>query len=114
MYFITAMTQEKIVNIGRFYNGVSSIPGAHSRTFGFFITEERAKNAVSNNEMGLHETLYDFLVVEQIDEGIYEPTTSQLWYEWIDDKWEECNAPDAVNRYCSLGDGRFVSFAHVG
>lgn len=114
MHFITAMTQETLVNIDRFNNGKPGMPGAYSRTFGFFITDERAKIAVCNNEMDLHEMLYDFLVIEQIDEGIHEFATAQSWYEWVGDNWEACNEPDVVGKYLSLGDGCFISFACVG
>jgi hypothetical protein len=73
---------------------------ALSRCFGYFFTENAARIAAINNHGGMHECLYDYLVIEKQSEGIHAHAQDVQWYKWIDtdrESWEgywyECDRP---------------------
>lgn len=60
-------------------------PGA-SRTFGYYVTQQDAVDAVQRNTLDIHEHSYTLCVVEKLDPGIH-PVRSwqdveQVWFMW--------------------------------
>jgi hypothetical protein len=90
MFFITAIYSEYVIE--------PDIYGSpYSRCFGYFIKKEDAIKAVENNESDLHECLYDYIVIENLKEGLYcgmEFNPSEIWFQWNGTEWLECIKPD--------------------
>lgn len=54
----------------------------NKRCFGFFNNLDRAIKAVEDNECDLEEYYYDYIVIEEFDEGIHPRAKQELWYMW--------------------------------
>jgi len=66
-----------------------------SRTFGFYEYVDKALSAVAENRCNMHESLYEYLVIEHIEEGIHPLSDSEKWFRW-DYKnhcWKRCRRP---------------------
>ena len=83
MYFITAIVSKEIKN-GKY------LP----RTFGFSKSFRKAKQWVNDNIGNMHECLYDYIVIENINPGIHSDTKQEWWYEWHYCRWIICQKPD--------------------
>jgi hypothetical protein len=66
------------------------------RCFGFFGTFEKAQTAVDNNTGNMRECLYEYLVIEEINEGIHPHVIKEWWNKWSENKnkWEPCDKPE--------------------
>lgn len=66
-----------------------------SRTFGFYHYAEDAIAAVEHDEGGMHESLYEWLCIEALLEGIHATATVLQWYHWdsLAATWKQCDAP---------------------
>lgn len=63
------------------------------RTFGFYPNYAQAFDAIKVNCGNMQECLYNYLVLEYIEEGVHGESKSEDWFEWNGFKWEECNKP---------------------
>lgn len=72
-WFITAITKD----------------GKSQRTFGFFNHYYRAYEAIKKDEGSMCECLYDYIVMEYIEDGIHPQVHAEYWWEWWDQhqKW---------------------------
>jgi hypothetical protein len=52
------------------------------RCFGFFNNYNDAYDAIVNNKGDLHEALYEYLVVEYIEQGIHPEIIIEKWWAW--------------------------------
>lgn len=103
-YFITAIA---------FHPGAPETypPGRKLRCFGFFGTLERAIASVLENECDMHECLYNYIVVENLDEGIHpsvrKDNPEELWFEWSRDRerWIQTQKPDWSKGYLGWSIG---------
>lgn len=77
-----------------FVTALSSNSKIASRCFGFFWNEERALNAIRNNEGGMQESLFDYLVLEKGGAGIHPDLEKVSWYEWLDAGWVKIDEPE--------------------
>lgn len=57
-----------------------------SRCVGYFSSFEEAEEAVEENYLDLHETIYDYIVIENIPEGLYRYDQDAKWYKWNNSK----------------------------
>lgn len=83
-------------------------PSALKRCFGFFFTEKEAINAVLNNDCDIHECLYEYVVIEEINDGIHGGVVNEIWFEWNRKKsgWEKISKkPVFAKRICNWGIG---------
>jgi len=62
------------------------------RTFGYYKDESEAHEAIAENRCNMQECLYNYLVLENIDEGIHPEVISEEWFRW-EDKWVPCEKP---------------------
>lgn len=62
------------------------------RTFGFYAEKRQAEIAVEENRGNMHECMYNFLVIEEIGEGVHALAENEQWYRW-DDRWVPCKKP---------------------
>jgi len=65
------------------------------RTFGYYSDAKVACAAVAENRCNMHECLYNYLVIENIGQGIHALADEEIWYRW-EDKWVQCPKPDAL------------------
>ena len=82
MYFITGFSKYEIDEKTR-------IPDIGSaRTFGYYMNSNDAKEAVKYNYCDIFESLYNYMVIEHIEEGLYRPATDRLFFKWNHEKRE--------------------------
>lgn len=82
-YFIT-MVKERKNNLNNMFHCI-----------GFYSDFNVARNVVVNNICDIHEQTYEYCVIESFGEGIYETSTNEVWFEWINSKkcYVECEKP---------------------
>ena len=82
-YFITMVRERK--------NNVQSM----FHCIGFYSDFNIALNIVTNNICDIHEQSYDYCVIESFCEGIYESSTKEIWFEWVNSRkcYTECEKP---------------------
>lgn len=87
MLFITAMH----------WNGENVTSTA---TFGYFSDHDEAHGCVARNTGDMHECLYNFLVIEDVPEGIHPLPKSECWFEWDGEQelWQSIDAPEFSRR----------------
>ena len=69
-----------------------------TRTFGYHYGFENALNSVHHNHGNMHECLYNYLVMEQIGEGIHALAESYHWFKWDTNiGWKACDRPKWAN-----------------
>lgn len=54
------------------------------RCVGYYSTFEKAEEAVLDNACDIWETCYDYCVIEDVEEGLYQYDQSPAWYKWDD------------------------------
>ena len=73
------------------------------RCIGFYYQELDAVTAVETNKGEMHECLYNYLVIEEIPDGVWRSTISEKWYEWsYRQKWEQCQKPAQYRQVCNI------------
>ena len=55
-----------------------------TRCVGYFTTFDRAEEAVLDNACDIWETCYDYAVIENLGEGLYQYDQNAVWYKWDD------------------------------
>lgn len=68
------------------------------RTFGFYHEYTDALDAVMTNKCNMEESLYEYLVMEKIAEGIHPEVLEEYWFKWKNSNWISCKKP----YHCSL------------
>ena len=82
MYFITGFTKYEIDERTQTPNIGSS------RTFGYYMNRDDAKEAVKYNYCDIFEAMYDYMVIEHIEEGLYNLASGRLFFKWNHKKRE--------------------------
>lgn len=62
-----------------------------TRCVGYFSTFEKAEEIILDNVGDIWETCYDYAVIENIEEGLYQYDHDAVWYKWDDlnEKYEK-------------------------
>lgn len=78
-----------------------------TRTFGFKNSYADAYKAICANDGNMQECLYDYLVLEYIEEGIHPMVLSKKWFKWDKDnnKWIEYIAPEELKNITNFALG---------
>lgn len=76
MYFITSIIGQQTLERLPQYKQLNS------RTFGFYANHLEALVAINENRGNMEECLYDYIVLESIDEGIHPLVKSAEWWKW--------------------------------
>lgn len=94
MYFITTI---QIKN-----NQIQS-----TRCVGYVSDLDLAKEIIENNEYDLNETIYNYALIENIPEGIYQYDMSPLWFKFneLDEKYKPCEIPECCKNNVGFGMG---------
>ena len=112
MHFITCFDDRWMDNTRRFVAEAGAPAEYHaetaSRCFGYFAAFERARQAVANNEMDLHERLYTYCVIEYLPQGIHpaQPDGQTHWFRWTDDAgWQSIEQPACTRQILGFALG---------
>ena len=94
MYFITTI-QLKDGQLG------------YTRCIGYFKTFAKAEYIVLNNVGDIEETIYNYCVIENIPEGIYQYDQNAKWYKFndLDEVYRPCEKPKELNHLIGFGIG---------
>lgn len=94
MYFITTV-QIKDEQLG------------YTRCIGYFKTFEKAEYIVLNNVGDIEETIYNYCVIENIPDGIYQYDQNAKWYKFndLDEVYRPCEKPKELNHLIGFGIG---------
>lgn len=97
------MTMEKLEqgNGGWANFGLTAIPGWYS-------SKDKAFDAVRNNYCDIWETCFNYALIEKIEEGLYNPATTDRWwfkYNEADDQYELIDEPNCVRYECGFTMG---------
>ena len=67
-----------------------------TRTFGYYRGFHKALEAVKKNTGNMCECLYNYLIMEQIGEGVHALGEEVEWFKWNDTKngWVPCARPE--------------------
>ena len=78
-----------------------------SRCVGYFSSFEKAEQIVKNNTYDLEETIYNYIVIENIPEGIYQYDQNAKWYKFNrnTEKYDPCDKPKEMNHLVGFGIG---------
>lgn len=65
------------------------------RTFGYYSSPVEALEAVLQNKSNLQEGLYDYVVIEAMEEGIHPISVKEDWFNWDKElnTWKRCEKP---------------------
>ena len=78
------------------------------RCVGYYSTFEKAEEAVLDNACDINETCYNYVVIENVGEGLYQYDQDAIWYQW-DDLNEEYKRmerkPDKYKNQVGFGIG---------
>lgn len=98
-YFITGITYKGEVE--------TVLPNRGQRCFGYFQTFEKAEKAVLNNYCDIWETIYEYVVIEKVKDGIHQIDLKPIWYKWNLEKecYEKTEKPDFADGYAGWGIG---------
>jgi len=97
MYFVTSV----------FYNTESDKINAHC--WGFFPTREVAEGVVYRDRGDMHDLLYPFLLIEEIEEDLLEPVIKEIaWYAFSADmlEWKLSERPQALEHIAGFSIAR--------
>jgi hypothetical protein len=63
---------------------------SRSRTFGFYNFYTEAYKAIEENRGGMDECVYDYIILEYIEEGIHPMVHAVNWWMWnkTQNKWQ--------------------------
>ena len=79
MYFITCFQKYEQTKCG--------VPDVGDyRTFGYYPHKERAIECLHNNNLDIHEDMYDYAVVEKIPMGLYPLADERIFFKWDEEK----------------------------
>lgn len=53
-----------------------------TRAFGFFSDKSKAVRSLHENWYDMHESCYDYAVIEEYEEGIFNDTGKRQWFKW--------------------------------
>lgn len=79
-----------------------------SRTVGYFINEQDAIIRLENNVFDLYECgYYDYAIIENIPEGIYQYDDNPKWFKWDETKqgFYSCEVPKGFENAFGLSIG---------
>ena len=60
--------------------------GGVKKIVGFTDTLEEADEVVSENQFDIHADTFMYVVIEEIEPGIYPTAEAEIWYAWSEEK----------------------------
>lgn len=78
------------------------------RCVGYYSNFKKAEEIVLDNIFDICETCYDYAVIENIPEGLYQYDDKPIWYEWndVDEKYERLEKiPEQYEKFIGFAIG---------
>lgn len=75
------------------------------RTFGYYKGWDKAYAAVKENRCNMHECLYQYLVMENIGEGVHALANDEQWFKWTRNRWKDCKRPKELQGFTNWALG---------
>ena len=100
MYFITCFQKYEQTKYG--------VPDVGDyRTFGYYTHKERAIECLHNNNLDIHEDMYDYAVVEKIPMGLYPLAEERIFFKWDEEKhlFSEIDGTEFANNFGNYAFG---------
>lgn len=71
----------------------------NKRTWGYYPTEKEARHAITENYGNMRDCLFDYLVLEEYDQGVLAGAKRDVWFHWneVVGEWLECDKPSFAN-----------------
>ena len=83
IFVVTVMTEARDRPMARRDGSVHVVPNRRdSRSWGWYREAAAAVDALHRNHTDLHETIYDWAVVEEIPEGVCPDVLSERWFRF--------------------------------
>lgn len=68
--------------------------GASQRTIGYFSTKKEAIDVLENNIWGVWETLYEYAIVQDFEEGLYPDLKETIWFMCYEESGRYLQIPE--------------------
>lgn len=77
------------------------------RLVGWYSEFEDAYSSVSGNSCDINETCYKYALIEECEEGLYNPANKRWWFEYSREKdhYFQINEPDFIKGFCGFTIG---------
>lgn len=77
------------------------------RVVGFYVDKNKAFQAVKENWADIHEYTYDYALIEEVSEGLYDAPSTRWFFKFNKDleQYEEIPEPILFNHLCGLTMG---------
>lgn len=77
------------------------------RLVGYYTNKDIAFNAVINNSCDINETCYDYALIEEVEEGLYNAAMNRWLFKYNRDKdeYESIEEPDFMKHFSGFTIG---------
>lgn len=105
MYFITALANVK--SIDELEDDKDACVSFSSACFGYYENFNVADTEVRNNTCDINETINDYVVIEEIKQGIHPHAEEKQWYKFDYDNYiyQPCDKPESIKMFCNFALG---------
>lgn len=108
IYLITVMQNiEEVVTKSGIRTGIPDF--GDTRVVGYYLTYDDARETVVNNAGDIHETIYDYALIEKVAPGIYNGATSDyrsvFKYNKEKERYDPVEEPAFLSNICGIGIG---------
>jgi len=78
-----------------------------SKCVGYYFSLDDAVQAVKENGDDIHRTIYNYAVIEEIDEGIHLASKKEIWFKWDEEtkRYESADKPQKIKNTGNLSMG---------
>lgn len=75
-----------------------------SRLVGWYFEFEAAYSSVSVNNCDINETCYQYALIEECEEGLYNPAYKRWWFEYDreKDRYFQIDEPSFIKGFCGF------------
>ena len=85
---------------------VYNCPKSHCRCFGWYKVLIDAEKAVDENRGDMNEAgYYQWVVIEEIPEGVWRSENNEIWYEWDGSSYKNVEKPNQFRSIVNWGIG---------
>lgn len=74
-----------------------------TRTFGYYTDKNKAINAVKENALDIRETIYDYMIIEEVNEGLYAPALNRWFFKATNQNtFKPIEEPSFMNHFAGI------------
>lgn len=75
------------------------------RCVGYFADFDEAENAVLENFSDIHENMYDYVIIEEMEPGLKLSDITRSLYHWNGNSYEKIDIPETLKYLSNFGMG---------